>query len=87
MGWYEVNDIPHPALLGWMETVFNDGEEYEKIPRLLPYVVLPVSMALILFRFLQAAWALWTRKADRVVASHEVEGELKEIREQLEENN
>ena len=87
LGWYEVNDIPHPALLGWMETVFNEGEEYEKIPRLLPYIVLPISMALILFRFLQAAWALWTGKADRVVASHEVEGELNEIREQLEENN
>ena len=56
--WYEVNDIPHPAVLGWMETVFNEGEEYEKIPRLLPYFVLPLSMALMLFRFLQAGWAL-----------------------------
>ena len=33
-GWYEVNDIPHPAVLGWMETVFNEGEEYEKNPAL-----------------------------------------------------
>ena len=53
-GWYEVNDIPHPAILGWMENVFNEGEEYEKIPRLIPYFVLPLSMALMLFRFLQA---------------------------------
>ena len=53
-GWYEVNDIPHPAVLGWMETVFNEGEEYEKIPRLLPYFVLPLSMAFMLFRFLEA---------------------------------
>ena len=82
-GWYEVNDIPHPAILGWMETVFNEGEEYEKIPRLLPYFVLPLSMALMLFRFLQAAWALWVGTADRLVASHEVEDEIQDAREQL----
>ncbi|MGB0961012.1 MAG: TRAP transporter small permease [Halocynthiibacter sp.] len=82
-GWYEVNDIPHPAFLGWMEGVFNDGDAYEKIPRLLPYMVLPISMALILFRFLQAAVAMWTGKIDRIVASHEVEDELEEVREQL----
>ena len=84
-GWYEVNDIPHPAVLGWMETVFNEGEEYEKIPRLLPYFILPLSMALMLFRFLQAAWALWVGAADRLVASHEVEDEIQDAREQLRE--
>ncbi|MBG6172542.1 C4-dicarboxylate transporter DctQ subunit [Labrenzia sp. EL_208] len=82
-GWYEVNDIPHPAALAWMEAVFNEGEEYEKIPRLLPYLVLPLSMALMLFRFVQAGWALWTRQTDRVVASHEVEDEIHDVREQL----
>ena len=86
-GWYEVNDIPHPAILGWMETVFNEGEEYEKIPRLLPYFVLPLSMALMLFRFLQAAWALWVGAADRLVASHEVEDEIQDAREQLREKS
>jgi C4-dicarboxylate transporter DctQ subunit len=86
-GWYEVNDIPHPAILGWMETVFNEGVEYEKIPRLLPYLVLPLSMALMLFRFLQAAWALWVGAADRLVASHEVEDEIQDAREQLREKS
>ena len=86
-GWYEVNDIPHPAILGWMETVFNEGEEYEKIPRLLPYFVLSLSMALMLFRFLQAAWALWVGAADRLVASHEVEDEIQDAREQLREKS
>lgn len=75
-GWYEVNDIPHPWILGWMETVFNAGEEYEKIPRLLPYAALPLSMALLLYRFLQVAWAVWAGQQDRIVSSHEVEEEL-----------
>ena len=86
-GWYEVNDIPHPAVLGWMETVFSEGEEYEKIPRLLPYFILPLSMALMLFRFLQAAWALWVGAADRLVASHEVEDEIQDAHEQLREKS
>ena len=86
-GWYEVNDIPHPAILGWMENVFNEGEEYEKIPRLIPYSVLPLSMALMLFRFLQAGIALWSGKMDRVVASHEVEDELQQASEKLMEKN
>ena len=65
-----------------MEAAFNEGEEYEKIPRLLPYAVLPLSMALLLFRFIQAAWAMWTGRIDRIVASHEVEDEVADVREQ-----
>ena len=59
-----------------MENVFNEGEEYEKIPRLLPYFVLPLSMALMLFRFFQAALSLWNGKTDRLIESHEVEKEF-----------
>ncbi|MEM7720664.1 MAG: TRAP transporter small permease [Pseudomonadota bacterium] len=79
-GWYEVYSVPHPEALRWMEDVFNEGEEYEKIPRFSPYAVLPLSMALLLFRFIQAAWAIWTGRSDRIVASHEVESELDDIR-------
>lgn len=78
-GWYEVYSVPHPEWLRWMEDAFNEGEEYEKIPRFIPYAVLPLSMALLLFRFTQAAWGIWTGRLDRVVASHEVENELDEI--------
>ena len=81
-GWYEVNDIPLPEFLRWMEGAFNEGEEYEKVPRLLPYVVLPISMALLFFRFVQAGWAVWVGGMDRIVASHEVEDEIAEVREQ-----
>ena len=79
-GWYEVNDIPLPAWAGFIETLFNDGDEYEKIPRLIPYVVLPVSMALMLYRYLQAAWAIWTGKSDRLIVSHEAEEDVENAR-------
>ncbi|GAA6209799.1 TRAP transporter small permease [Cognatishimia sp. WU-CL00825] len=81
-GWYEVDDIPHPGFLKWMEDVFNEGESYEKLPRLLPYAVLPISMSLMLLRFVQAGMAVWTGQTDRIVASHEVEDEIAEVREQ-----
>ncbi len=72
-GWYEVDDIPMPSIFAWLGDIFNDGDRYEKIPRLIPYFVLPVSMALLMFRFLQAGWSLWKGDIDRIVASHDSE--------------
>ncbi|MGH1423410.1 MAG: TRAP transporter small permease [Pseudooceanicola sp.] len=81
-GWYEVNDIPIPGFLRFLEDAMNDGDPYEKLPRFIPYAVLPFSMALLLLRFCQAAIGIWTGRIDRVVASHEVEDEIAEVREQ-----
>ena len=75
-GWYEVDDIPMPDSLQWIGGILNDGEKYEKLPRAIPYAVLPLSMALLLFRYLQIAWRVWRGELDRIVASHEVEDEL-----------
>lgn len=72
-GWYETQDIPMPAVFRFLEDWFNDGDPYEKIPRLIPYSVLPLSMALLLWRFLQAASRLWKDEIDLLVASHEVD--------------
>jgi C4-dicarboxylate transporter DctQ subunit len=74
-GWYETNDIPVPPGLGWLSNTFNDGVEYEKLPRLVPYLIMPVSMALLLFRTIQAAIALYTGKIDMIIVGHEVEEE------------
>ncbi len=85
-GWFETNDIPHPVFLNWMAGVFNEGTAYEKLPRMVPYMVLPISMALLLYRFIQAAVAIWRGETDRLIASHEVEDELEEMREARGEN-
>ena len=61
----------------------NYGEPYDKLPRFIPYAVLPLSMALMLFRFVQAAVDMVKGRIDRVVASHEVEDEIEEVRERL----
>lgn len=81
-GWYEVQDIPMPGLLRFLEDWINFGEEYEKMPKAIPYFVLPLSMALLTFRFAQVAVLIWRGEVDRIVASHEVEDELEQVRSQ-----
>lgn len=79
---YEVQDVPMLAPLRFLEDLINYGESYEKMPKVIPYLVLPLSMLLLVFRFTQTAIAIWQGKIDRLVASHEVEDELKELRSQ-----
>lgn len=81
--WYIVNDVPNPWFLDWLEGAMNYGDPYDKLPRFIPYAVLPLSMALLFFRFIQAGLAMFAGKIDRVVASHEVEDEIEEVRERL----
>ncbi|MEL6711162.1 MAG: hypothetical protein AAFO08_05560, partial [Pseudomonadota bacterium] len=58
------------SLLGYVE----DGEPiYEKIPRFIPYVILPFGMALLLIRYLQAAVRIWRGEQRMLIASHEIE--------------
>ncbi len=73
MSFLEVNDIPMPEFLQFLSTLFNEGEAYEKLPRFIPYLVLPLSLALLTYRFLQLGYLIWIKKIDRIIASHEVE--------------
>ncbi|WP_340149486.1 TRAP transporter small permease [uncultured Sneathiella sp.] len=77
-GWYETNDVFMPEMFQFIADWFNDGERYEKIPRLIPYVMLPFGMALLLYRFLQAAWAVYTGKQMLIIVSHEAEDAVEE---------
>ena len=70
---YEVDDIPMLPMFGFLEGAINYDEAYEKLPKVVPYFVLPLSAALLFFRFTQAAIAIWNGSLDRLVASHEVE--------------
>ncbi|WP_340109189.1 TRAP transporter small permease [Pikeienuella sp. HZG-20] len=67
----EVNDVPMPGFLQVLADLTNGGEPYGKMPRYLPYVILPVGMALLFLRFVEAGWAILKGRADRVIASHE----------------
>ena len=76
--WYEVNDIPMLGFLRFLEASMNQGEAYEKLPRFIPYAALPLGLALLTFRFIQAAWKVMTGEIDSVIASHEAEDLVEE---------
>ncbi len=84
-GWYETQDIPVPFFLAWLANVFNDGEAYEKLPKVIPYFVLPLSMALLVFRFIQAGFRVWRGEQDLMIVSHEAEDDVKEAAQKLRE--
>ncbi|WP_102106690.1 TRAP transporter small permease [Oceaniglobus roseus] len=82
-GFTETGDIPIPfdGLKDWLEKTFNSYTEggetvvdsYSKMPVLVPYVVLPLSALLMLFRVLQACIRIWKGHEDSMIVSHEAE--------------
>ena len=84
--WYETDDIPMPTILVWMEGAFNDGDEYEKLPRLIPYMIMPISMALLVFRFIEAAFRLLRDDITMLIVSHEAEDAIDDAARYVKEN-
>ena len=82
--WYATNDIPVPGFLRFIEDLMNEGEAYEKLPRFIPYAILPIGMALLLFRFIQAAYYLATGRQASLIVSHEAEDAVKEVAAKME---
>ncbi|MGB0696568.1 MAG: TRAP transporter small permease [Rhodospirillaceae bacterium] len=78
--WYETQDIPMIDLLRFIEPLMNENEAYEKLPRFIPYVILPLSMTLLLFRFLEVMWKIWKGEVELMVASHEVEDAIEDAK-------
>lgn len=77
---YETEQIPMPGFLAWMGNVFNEGEPYEKLPRMIPYLALPLGVALLLFRLLQALVMVWTGERASLIVSHEAEDAVEDVR-------
>ena len=69
---YEVNDVPMPEFLQFFAHWLNEGELYEKMPRFIPYLVLPISSLLLTIRFVQAGLRVWREEQELIIESHEV---------------
>lgn len=77
--WYITDQVPMPDFLRFMEGWINQGEVYDKLPRVIPYAILPIGAALLLYRFIQATWRIWTGRAESLIVSHEVEDEIDQL--------
>lgn len=78
-GWYEVVDTPFPEWLRWIEPIMNEGEHYEKLPRFIPYAILPIGMALLLFRLVQATIRIARGQSGGLIVSHEAEDAIADV--------
>lgn len=73
--WLETDDLPMPAFLQFLADWVNEGEKWERVPRFIPYLALPIGFGLLTLRFLQIGWRIYKGELDMVIASHEAEVE------------
>lgn len=78
--WYEVDDIRMPEWLQFLAPIMNEGERWEKLPRFIPYFCLPLGFALLTIRLLQAVLRVWRGEQDLLIANHEVDDVIEEIK-------
>ncbi|UOA26941.1 TRAP transporter small permease [Pseudosulfitobacter sp. DSM 107133] len=76
---FETDQIPMPEWLRFLEDWINYGERYSKMPRMIPYLILPISAALILFRVCQATLRIWNNQSESLIVSHEAEDAVEEV--------
>jgi C4-dicarboxylate transporter, DctQ subunit len=76
--WYETEQIPMLDWLRFLEPLMNEGEAYDKLPRFIPYGILPFGVALILFRIVQASLRIVKGQQDSLIVSHEAEDAVEE---------
>jgi C4-dicarboxylate transporter DctQ subunit len=78
-GWYETEFIPMPDWLRFVEPRFNAGEAYSKLPRFIPYFILPFGVALLLFRLIEATLDIIRGKRSSLIVSHEAEEAIADV--------
>lgn len=84
---YETEDLIMPDMLQFLSVWLNDGEPYEKLPRFIPYAALPIGMALLLLRYIQLMFRVFSGKAELIIASHEVENDVEALVENSKNND
>ncbi len=76
---YMTDQVPMLGMFRWLEEAINYGESYDKLPRVIPYAVLPFGAALLLLRFVQAAIGIVRGNRDSLIVSHEAEEEVERV--------
>lgn len=77
--YFETDQIPMPEFLRFLEGWINYGDAYEKMPRVIPYVILPLSSLLILLRVIQVTLRIVRGEQTSLIVSHEAEDAVEEV--------
>ncbi|WP_460273262.1 TRAP transporter small permease [Celeribacter sp. ULVN23_4] len=76
---YVTDQVPMLGIFRWLEDAINYGDTYDKLPRVIPYFIIPFSAALILLRVVQATIRIVTGKQSSLIVSHEAEDEVERV--------
>ncbi len=76
---YITDQVPMLGIFRFLEDLINYGDEYEKLPRVIPYIILPFSTLLILFRVIEATVGIIRDERESLIVSHEAEDEVEEV--------
>ncbi len=76
---YMTDQVPMLDMFRWLEGLINYGDEYDKLPRVIPYAMLPFACTLILFRLIQATIGLLKGERQSLIVSHEAEDAVAEV--------
>jgi C4-dicarboxylate transporter DctQ subunit len=75
---FETDQVPMLSWLRWLEDAINAGERYSKMPRVVPYTILPIACTLILYRIIEVTVRIWKGDQDSLIVSHEAEEAVEE---------
>ncbi|MEL6240396.1 MAG: TRAP transporter small permease [Pseudomonadota bacterium] len=75
---YTTDQVPMLEMFRWLEPLINYGDEYDKLPRVIPYAILPVGCALLLYRFIEATIGIIRGDRESLIVSHEAEDAVEE---------
>lgn len=76
---YVTDQVPMLGIFRWLEDAINYGDAYDKLPRVVPYFVIPLSAALILLRVIQATVRIIRGTQSSLIVSHEAEEEVERV--------
>lgn len=76
---YVTDQVPMLGIFRWLEDAINYGDSYDKLPRVVPYFIIPFSAALILLRVVQATIRILQGTQHSLIVSHEAEDEVERV--------
>ena len=76
---YTTDQVPMLGIFRWLEEAINYGDTYDKLPRVIPYAVLPFGTALLLYRFIQAGIGILNGTRSSLIVSHEAEDAVEDV--------
>lgn len=76
---YMTDQVPMLGIFRWLEDAINYGDSYDKLPRVIPYLALPLFAALMLYRVAQATARIIAGTQLSLIVSHEAEEEVERV--------